>query len=71
MPNWLKRIAKWTAIFAALSLLFSWFGVYNTYTLAFPQRFGLWFMTMAVGGVTWHFAEPFVEGAIRGSCQIF
>jgi len=66
MPNWLIGIAKWAAIFAAISLLFSWFGVYNTYTMAFPQRFSLWFMTMAVGGTTWHFAHPFIEGFNQG-----
>jgi len=66
MPKRLKEAAKWTAIFAGIALLFAWFGVYNTSSLPFVPRFGLWFMTMAVGGVTWYFARPWVETLKQG-----
>lgn len=58
--------AKWIAVFAGVALLFSWFGVYGTDRMPFLPRFGIWFMTMLVGGVTWFFVEPRVARLAGG-----
>lgn len=50
MPKWLIEIARGMTLMAGAALIFSWFGVYNTGRMPFLERFGLWYMTMLIGG---------------------
>lgn len=65
MPDWVKRAAQALAVVIGLSLLFAWFGVYNTRQVAFPARFGLWFMTMVIGWGASVFVIPWVRANLE------
>ncbi|MEM6900757.1 MAG: LytTR family DNA-binding domain-containing protein [Pseudomonadota bacterium] len=60
MPDWLQRGLRGSVVLVGAALLFSWFGVYNTYQLPMLPRFGFWLLTMVVGGVSSAITMPWV-----------
>ncbi|MEO1407580.1 MAG: LytTR family DNA-binding domain-containing protein [Pseudomonadota bacterium] len=60
MPDWLRRGLRGSVVLVGAALLFTWFGVYDTYRLSFGPRFGFWLVTMVVGGLSAAVVMPWV-----------
>ncbi|MEO0882102.1 MAG: LytTR family DNA-binding domain-containing protein [Pseudomonadota bacterium] len=60
MSDWLRRGLRGSVVLVGAALLFSWFGVYDTYRLDFVPRFGFWMLTMVVGGTSAAVVAPWV-----------
>lgn len=50
MPDWILRTARGIGLCLVLAAVFTWLGVYNSDNLPMPYAFGMWFMTMIIGG---------------------
>lgn len=70
MADWVKTGLRGVAIMAGVSLLFAWFGVYNTGRMALLPRFGFWFSTMLVGFCAAYFVVPKVKATLEGKCSL-
>lgn len=66
MADWMKSGLRILALLAGISLLFAWFGVYDTGRIPLLPRIGLWFATMVVGFGAAHFIAPWLTTKLEG-----
>jgi len=70
MADWMKVGLRELAIIVGVSLLFAWFGVYDSARTPFLPRFGFWFATIGLGFGTGYLATPWAA-SLRGGTLSF